>query len=101
MKKFITAVLTILCLITSAISMASVNTDDNDIAYLFGQQEVIEMQNMSNAEMQATQGQLFGITLESLANVLAPIKTSISRGLHYARAYITLMVLSPFISDTW
>ena len=63
MKKLITASITAIALTASAGAFASVNQDE--VAYLFGTQEAVEMQLISNTEMQATEGQLFGITMET------------------------------------
>ena len=65
MKKLIIFIFTAFYLTISTMTMASI--DEN--VFLFGDQEVIEMQIITDAEMQATEGQLFGITLEYLSNL--------------------------------
>jgi len=62
MKKSIITLITVASLAFSSLSFASVSHDET--AYLFGTQEVIEMQVISNNEMATTEGQLFGITTE-------------------------------------
>ncbi len=68
MKKIIIASITALTLSASAGSFASVNQDE--VAYLFGTQEAVEIQFISNAEMQTTEGQLFGISNDMLKGYL-------------------------------
>ena len=68
MKKIIATALTAFSLTASAASFAAV--DQTETAYLFGTQDVIEMQVLGNAEMQATEGQLFGITFELLGGYM-------------------------------
>ncbi len=68
MKKFFITFLTAISLTFSATSFASVNQDDS--AYLFGTEEAIEVQMISDAEMQATEGQLFGINFETASSIL-------------------------------
>lgn len=63
MKKLLIASCTSLILSLSATSFASIN--DHEAAYLFGTQSAIEIQVLSNTEMAATEGQLFGITMET------------------------------------
>ena len=75
MKKLIIASLTAITLSTSAASFASVSQDD--AAYLFGTQEAIEMQIITSTEMAATEGQVFGITLEGIQGYLGDAITYI------------------------
>ena len=76
MKNFIIASLTAITLTTATASFATIN--QNDAAYLFGTQEAVEMQVMNTTEMQTTEGQLFGLSLEglqgSLGDAIAYIK---------------------------
>ena len=78
MKKLLTASLTALALTASASSFASVSQDET--AYLFGTQDVIEMQMISNVEMQATEGQLFGITMDT-------VKTYMGKAIEYIKPF--------------
>ncbi len=64
MKNIVIASITAIALSASATSFASVNQDE--VSYLFGTQEAVEMQVISDAEMQMTEGQLFGITSDTL-----------------------------------
>ncbi len=66
MKKIILSSLTAFALVASATSFASVTNEE--ASYLFGTQEAVEMQIMSDTEMQTTEGQLFGITFELLGS---------------------------------
>ncbi len=66
MKKLIISALTAVALSASAVSFASVTNEE--ASYLFGTQEVIEMQVISDAEMKTTEGQLFGITFELMGS---------------------------------
>jgi len=63
MKKIIIASIAAIILSASATSFASVQQDE--VAYLFGTQSAVEMQVISATEMQNTEGQLFGITMEN------------------------------------
>ena len=63
MKKIIIASIAALSLSASVSSFASVQQDE--VAYLFGTQAAVEMQVISATEMQNTEGQLFGITMEN------------------------------------
>ena len=71
MKKLVIASLTAIALSTSAASFASVSQDD--AAYLFGTQEAVEMQIITNTEMATTEGQLFGLTIEGLQGALGDV----------------------------
>ena len=68
MKKLALTALTALTLTASATSFASVTNEE--ASYLFGTQEAIEMQVISATEMQATEGQLFGITFELIGGYI-------------------------------
>jgi len=100
MKKIIISTLTALALTTSAASFASVTNEE--ASYLFGTQEVVEMQVMSNTEMQNTEGQLFGITFEAMGSyvdqaivvikpVIAAIKPILGKAVpHLSAAFIAV-----------
>lgn len=64
----IISALTAFTLTASATSFASIS--HTETAYLFGTQEEIKMQVISTAEMQITEGQLFGITFEALGSYM-------------------------------
>ncbi len=64
MKTPIIAFFTLLSLSLSSFSFAS-NITTEETNYLFGAEERIEMQAISDNEMETTEGQLFGITIES------------------------------------
>jgi len=66
MKKLIISTLTALTLTASAVSFASVTNEE--ASYLFGTQSAVEMQVISDSEMQTTEGQLFGITFELIGS---------------------------------
>ena len=68
MKKIIISSLTAIALTASATSFASVSNEE--ASYLFGTQEAVEMQVISDTEMQATEGQLFGITFELMGSYM-------------------------------
>jgi hypothetical protein len=68
MKKIIIASIAALSLSASVSSFASVQQDE--VAYLFGTQSAVEMQVISATEMQNTEGQLFGITMETTKKYL-------------------------------
>ena len=108
MKKIFIATLTALSLTASAMSVAAVSNDET--AYLFGTQEAIEMQVISDTEMQMTEGQLFGVTFEFLgtyldkaAVVIKPIfsaaKVELSAAFKAIKDAITLAAATK-ISDT-
>ncbi len=75
MKNIVISSITAIALSASATSFASVNQDE--VSYLFGTQEAVEMQVISDAEMQMTEGQLFGITNETLKGYLGSAYTYI------------------------
>jgi len=66
MKNLIISTLTALTLTASAVSFASVTNEE--ASYLFGTQTAVEMQVISDTEMQNTEGQLFGITFELIGS---------------------------------
>ena len=51
-------------------SLASANVQNDEVAYLFGTQDAVEMQVISADEMAMTEGQLFGITTEQSIDFL-------------------------------
>ena len=105
MKKTIIATLAALSLTASAMSVASVNSDE--AAYLFGTQEAVEMQVISTTEMQATEGQLFGITFELLGSyldktieivtpILAPAKPHLSAAFQAVKSAALIAIATRF-----
>jgi len=67
MKNMITALVTSFGLLFSSLSFASVSQSDAD--FLFSASNV-ELQEMNNTEMATTEGQLFGITMETTTKYL-------------------------------
>jgi len=85
MKKMIIASITTIALSASATSFANVQQDE--VAYLFGTQSAVEMQMITDVEMKNTEGQLFGITLETTKKYLGLAYTQIKPfALTYANA---------------
>ena len=69
MNKLITTLIAFVTVTFSATSFAAVNQDE--MSYLFGTESAIEMQTISNTEMATTEGQLFGITLDTATQFLS------------------------------
>ena len=67
MKKIIFTLVTTISMLFSSISFASVSQDDT--AFLFAENG-IALQEMTSNEMAATEGQLFGITMETTTKYL-------------------------------
>ncbi len=91
MKKIIIASISALTLSVSASSFASVNQDE--VAYLFGTQEAVEIQLISDAEMQITEGQLFGISNDLLKGYLTSAYTHLKPiALNYANQIMDIIL---------
>ncbi len=68
MKKQLITLMAVISI--SFTSFASASTQNDDVAYLFGTQDAIEMQVISTDEMAMTEGQLFGITTDQTISYL-------------------------------
>lgn len=97
MKNTIIGTLTALSLSVSAASFASVNNDE--VQYLFGTQEVVEMQVISDAEMQATEGQLFGMTFEVIGGYVDQAVVIVNQALDVVKPI--LAVAKPHLNEAY